>query len=285
MAASYPVAIKSFLTYVNQPSSPATIVPDPDHPGQTPPATVDLTLIRGKVTNEIHDEVIAVEKTMGITGPKPTVIPGTTTMGAEIKYLLNNKSAGQIDPANKAIYITTTPTHNHAHNQISGRPADDHKQYIRVDGTRAFTSPVNGRNATGSHHLVTLAQGQGAGLTHAQVQSIIQTQLTSSVNHPMRGPGPGRYRMTGGFYTGNTDIHGNAYIDFSYARFSRLISFVFMKNPFPGGSMLGYYAFQYMEDQLVLLSLSPEGATIQFIEDIVVDRQALIGMTWMALGA
>jgi hypothetical protein len=284
MAAAYPASIKAFLTYLNQPSTPATIVPDPDRPNQTPPATVDLTLIRGKVINEIHDEVMALEKTMGATGAKATVIPGTTTMGGEIRYLHNYKSSGKIDPANKVVYANTIPSHNHSHNEISALRADDHKQYMRVDGTRAFTAPVSAPNAANGHQLATLAQGQSAGLTSPQVASIIQSALTTSADHPMHGPGPGRYRMTGGFYTGQTDRNGNAFIDFSYARFSRLISFVYMKNPFPGLSMLGYYAYQYMEDQLILLSLSPQNATIQFIEDIVVDRQALIGMTWMALG-
>jgi len=48
--------------------------------------------------------------------------------------------------------------------------------------------------------------------------------------------------------------------------------------------MLGWPTFQYEEDQLILLAYDTRGAWIQFIEDIVVDRQAAVAMTWVALG-
>ena len=281
MAASYPSSIKSFLTYQDQPGNANHIVPDPSNPS----STIDLTIDRAKITNEIHDEVIAMEQNMGITGAKVTVVPGTTTMGQEIRYLYNNKSSGRIDTSNNAIYPTPPPSHNHVHAQLSGNNADVHTQYVRADGARGFSAAVRGKNATAGNHLATLSQAQGAGyLTAPQVRSIIQSTLNGKSAHPITGPAPQRYRMTGGRFYGLTDANGNAWIDFSAARFSGLLTFVFMKNPFPGESMLGWYTFQYMEDQLTLLSLSNQGAMIQFIEDIVVDRQAYVALTWMAVG-
>lgn len=285
MPASYPISIKSFLTYQDRPGL-NNIVTDPDHPGQT----VDLTIDRARITNEIHDEVAAVEKTMGVTGIPFTVVPGTRSMADEISYLYNNKSAGQPDPNNNAIYPMPPPSHNHTHVELSGLGADVHPQYIRVDGARAFTAPVTAPNATAGSHLATLAQATHSGyLTGPQVTSAVQAEINEDfadrgiVFHSVKGPAPQRYRMTGGHFYGPTDTNGNIYIDFSRARFAGLLTFVYMKNIFPGGSAYGYI-YQYQEDQLILLSLSNQGAWIQFIEDIIVDKQAAVAMSWMAVG-
>jgi hypothetical protein len=242
MAASYPTSIKSFLTYHDQPTNPSLVVPDPDNPGQT----VDLTLDRAKITNEIHDEVIAMEKTIGL-GYVPTAIPGTITMGAELDALYNGKSNGRIDPSNNAIYPLPPPSHNHVHNQLTGLDADDHPQYMRVDGARGFSAPVNGQWAWLPNHLCTLGQVQNADWqTSSQVNFLIWTTVTPVCPYPMAGPEwiSKRYRMTGGTFWGRTDVNGNAWIDFSAARFAGVLTFVYMKMPFPGGSAYGY-AYQY----------------------------------------
>lgn len=277
MAASYPISVKSFLTYQDQPGS-NNIVPDPDHPGQT----VDLTIDRAKITNEIHDEVIAVEKTIGI--PALAIIPGLRTYGSELNFLYNNKSSGIVDPTNNAIYPLPPPSHNHTHAYLAGNDADVHPQYMRVDGARSFSAPVSSPNAAGGHQLATLAQAQAPGyLNSAQVAAAVDSVVDSVAPYPMKGPAPQRYRMTGGHFSGITDANGNVRIDYSAARFSGVLTFVYMKNPFPGGSAYGY-VYQYEEDQLVLQEIDNNGAWIQFIEDIVVDRQALVSMTWMAVG-
>jgi hypothetical protein len=271
MAASYPTSIKSFLTYQNQPGDANHIVPDPSNPAQT----VDLTYDRAKVTNEIHDEVIAIEQTMGMLPPQP--------MGNAIFDLYFGKSPGIADPVTGAVPPAPPPSHNHGHQQIAGRDADDHPQYMRVDGARGFSAAVSAPDAWWSNQLITLEQGQGSGLNSSQVNSVIQTALANASTAPMTGPAPQRYRMTGGFLYGYTNASGNIYVDYSAANFAGILTFVYMKNPHPGGSHYGY-VYQYQEDQLALLSISNQGAWIQFIEDIVVDRQALVAMTWIAVG-
>jgi hypothetical protein len=263
MPASYPTSLKTFTTYQNQPG--------PD----------SLVLDVARITNEIHDEVVAIETTMG---PRPFLPPGQKSLGQSVQYLYYNKAPGHVG-ANNVIDPTQLPTHEHPHAQTTGRNADDHAQYVPASGARGFTAPISGHPSTSGNHLITWSQAVGSGLTAAQVQSIISTDLASSSDYPCTGPSAGRYKMTGGQYYGPTDGNGNVWIDFSPARFSRLVSFVYMKRPFPGESLLGWYTYQYIEDQLILLSLSTAGATVQFIEDIAVDRSALVCMTWMALGA
>ena len=284
MAASYPLSIKSFLTYQDQPPGSTSVVPDPNNPGQT----IDLTIDRAFITNEIHDEVISMEQNIG-TGPAATiVIPGTRTMGAEINALYNGKANGRVDPSNNAIYATAVPSHNHMHTELSALGADDHPQYMRVDGTRGFSAAVGGQPATASNHLATLGQVQAQNwLNSAEVQYAIDAQIVAESAHPVRGPAPQpypwRYRMTGGYFWGQSDANGLIRIDFSRAGFIGILSLVYMKMPFPGASAYGY-VYQYEEDQLVLIEVDNSGATIQFTEDIVVDRQAYVSMCWMVVG-
>lgn len=271
MAASYPISIKSFLTYQNQPGDNNHVVSDPSNPAQT----VDLTYDRAKITNEIHDEVIAIEKIMGMVPSRP--------MSSAILDLYYNKSPGIADPVTRVVPPDPPPSHNHVHAQTAGRDADDHPQYMRVDGARGFSAPVSAPDAWGGNHLVTLHQGQASGLNSAQVNSIIQSTLANASSYPMTGPANQRYRMTGGFLYGYTNSSGNIYVDYSAANFAGILTFVYVKNPHPGTSRFGY-KYQYQEDQLALTSISNRGAWIQFIEDIVVDRLAHVALTWMVVG-
>lgn len=284
MAASYPVSIKSFLTYQDQPGDAAHIIPDPTNP--IPGSTIDLTIDRAKITNEIHDEVIAMEGTIGVGyQPGTTVIPGTRTLGKEVDWLYNNKANGRIDPSNNAIYPLPPPSHNHVHSQLSGLSADVHPQYVRVDGSRGFSAPVKGQWAASTNQLVPLAQTQSAGyLNSSQVEFIIYTTVLSKCPHPMICVrDPQRYRMTGGWSAGYTDSNGLFRIDYSAAHFRGVATLVYMKMPFPGPSAYGY-TYQYEEDQLTLIEIDNNGAWIQFSEDVMVDRQAWVSMTWMVLG-
>jgi hypothetical protein len=278
----YPLAIRDFVTYLDQPQDGTKIfiVQNPD--GTT--TTVDLTLDSDTVTRDLHTEILSLEQTVGAP---PFLVPKTTSLGGSIQWLYANKAAGRVD-VRGAITPPPPPAHRHYHVQTTALGADDHHQYMRVDGTRGFSAVVTAPAATSSHHLINLSQAKTAGLNSSQVSSIIQSTLASQKlvpgEHNITGPDGRRWKMAGGVAQGYTDINGNLWVDLTECRFSGILSFMWMKMPFPGESMLGWYAYQYMEDQLILMGLSNQGALIQFIEDIRVDRQALVCMCWMALG-
>jgi len=267
-AQRYPLAIRDFVTYQNQPQDGTKIFVAQNPDGTT--TTIDLTLDSATVTRDLHTEIISLEQTIGA---KPFMVPTTNTVGGSIRWLYGNKS---------------DIIHSHLHRTSTALGADDHPQYMRVDGTRRFTAPVTAPGATKGNDLINLSQAKTAGLNSSQVQGIINSTLAAqkfvSGEANLTGPDGRRWKMAGGMAQGYTDINGNLTVDLTPARFSGIRSFIYCKMPFPGGSMLGWYAYQYMEDQLVLLGLSNTTAIIQFIEDIRVDRQALVCMCWMALG-
>jgi len=278
----YPLAIRDFVKYQNQPQdgTKVFIIQNPD--GTT--TTVDLTLDSDVVTKDLHAEITSLEKTVGA----PTfLVPKTTDLGSSIRWLYYNKSTGRVD-ARRVIAPPPLPSHNHYHQTARGRPADDHPQSMRVDGSRHFTAPVSAPSAAAAHQLITLSQAKTAGINSYQVEKIINSTLADQKldanDNNITGPDNRKWKMAGGVAQGYTDINGSLWVDLTSARFSELGTFVYMKMPFPGESMLGWYAYQYMEDQLVLLSMDARGAWIQFIEDIRVDRQALVCLCWMALG-
>ena len=299
-AARYPQSIRSFVTYQNQPggSDRFMVTPDPT-PGSTATITTDLTLDAAAVTRDIQTEIVSMENTVGI---KPFKVPGTTNLSKSIYWLYYNLSGGHVD--SRGCIINSPPMHTHHHHDtvfihayVDDRghhwPAmvdntDDHTQYVRVDGVRGFNAPVAGVAGSYAHDLITLSQAQNAGLTGAQVNQIIQSSLTAALNDPNLAPcrsfTGGRLKLAGGYFYGPTDVNGVIWIDFSQCHFSQLLTFVYGKNNFPGGSMLGWPTFQYEEDQLILLGMDSRGASIQFIEDIVVDTSAMVAMTWVALG-
>jgi len=261
MPAAYPTSIKTFVTYQDQPG--------PD----------SLVLDTAFISNEMHNEIVAIEQVIGIG--RYWQLFGS--YGKAILWAFNNLAPGYVD-AHGVIDPTRTPTHTHLHMKMADRGHDDHTQYVRVDGARGFSGAVTSPPAIQHNQLANLGQVRGSGLTADQAEAIIQATLKASRDFPVTGPGPGRYRMAGGVEHGPTDANGNLYVSFAAANFSHLVSFVYMKMPFPGLSMLGWPQYQYIEDQLILLSLSPAGAWIQFIEDIAVDRQASVAMVWIALG-
>jgi hypothetical protein len=292
----YPVRTRDFVTYQDQPGDANHIITGPD--GSTP---LDLTVDFAIVTKDLHTEIISMEQAIGAP---PYLVPKTTTLAGSTQWLFLNKAAGRVD-ARGAITPPPTnlstgpgdrsgaipqgpPTHSHEHKTSTLRNADDHHQYMRVDGGRAFSAAATAPAATAAKHLINLSQAKAAGLNSTQVQSIITSALAAQKlnpgEHNITGPDSRRWKMAGGVAQGYTDMNGNLSVDLKPARFAGILSFTYMKMPFPGGSMLGWYAYQYMEDQLILLALSVQGAVIQFIEDIRVDRQALVCMCWMALG-
>ena len=275
----YPLSIRDFVTYQDQPGDANHIITAPDGVTQ-----IDLTIDSAIITKDLHSEIISMEQTIGA----PTyLVPKTTTLGGSIKWLYTNKSTGRVDSLG-AIMPSPLPTHYHPHASASGLAADDHPQYMRVDGHRAFSAAVTAPAAAKGNQLITLSQAKVAGLNSSQVETIIQQTLAAQKlvpgEHNITGPDGRRWKMAGGVAQGYTDVNGNLWVDLTPARFAGILSFIYMKMPFPGESMLGWYNYQYMEDQLVLMGLSVQGALIQFIEDIRVDRQAFVCMCWMALG-
>jgi hypothetical protein len=264
----YPLAIRDFVTYLDQPGGAGRYLIVQNSDGTT--TTIDLTLDSAVVTKDVQTEIVSLEQTIGT---KPFMTPGASTVGASIQYLYN--------------YMADR-THNHRHFMSKSLTADDHPQYMPVNGSRAFRAPVTAPGAKTANELINLSQAKIAGLTYTQVQATINNTLAAQKlvpgEHNITGPDNRRWKMAGGVAQGYTDGNGNLWVDLSPAKFNGILSFNYMKMPFPGGSMLGWYAYQYMEDQLVLMALSNSGAMIQFIEDIAVDRQALVCMCWIALG-
>jgi hypothetical protein len=286
MPASYPVSLATFLTYVDQPWVPGDTITAPDGVTQ-----IDLTIDDALITRQIHEEIVAIEKTIGVS-PFEIPVLGRSPVGTQIMWIYNNKAWGRVD-ANNIVQPQPPPSHNHQHGTSTGLTHDDHPQYMTASGDsgrpHGFTQPVTGQPAKASTGLVTYNQVLGYHyLTAAQVRQTIASELSEAVGDPhqapMTGPTSGHYRVTGGYFYGPSDTNGVITINFSRAHFSSILTFLFMKRPFPGESMLGWYNYQYMEDQLLLVNLTNHSASIQFIEDIVVDRQAAVSLTWIAIG-
>lgn len=284
----YPFWIREFVTYKDQPAGIAgdgVTITDPTKVYVAGDGTLtDLTLDSAVVTKDLQTEITSLEQTIGAPA---YLVPKTTSLGASIQWLYTHKSTGQVD-SRGAIMPPPAPTHSHLHQASTALNADDHPMYMRVDGGRAFSAPVTAPAATNAHQLINLSQAKVAGLNSSQVQTIINQTLAAQKLVPgeagVTGPDGRRWKLAGGVAQGYTDVNGNLWVDLTPCQFSGILSFIFMKMPFPGLSMLGWYNYQYMEDQLLLLGLSTQGALIQFIEDIRVDRQATVCMCWIALG-
>jgi outer membrane protein OmpA-like peptidoglycan-associated protein len=194
VAASYPAAIKSFATFADQPG-------DPNSP--------DLTIVHAQHLNELHDEVRAIETTLGAA-------PFVGLPFQSLNRLLLDLRA------NKAPLV-----HRHGHSDLGGDAAgNDHPQYARTDGSTAFTAPIGGVAATRGDQLVTWGQAQNAGfLTASQVNS----QITAGLLGFLRGV-PNGLACTGGFHIEATDPNGNITVWYP-GIFRNNPVFVFAKSP------------------------------------------------------
>jgi hypothetical protein len=259
VTASYPGSIKSFIVYQDQPG--------PDN------VTIDYAYI----TNEIHDEIIAVENTIGA---RPFTIPPAQSIGDSIS----------------ALYHDTAPiNHGHSHSDLINLTSDDHVQYVRTDGTRGFSQPVSSPQAWSANQLLRYDQITNAGITAATFLNQLNGWF-SALGHQVTGAGgtlpqwlwgaPPRtfgWKVTAGISLGYTDANGNLFVSFAGAFQYMVLSFSFLRLPIPGGSHFGY-VYQYMEDQLLVRGISNRGAMVEFIEDIAIDKQAWVGVSWIALG-
>jgi hypothetical protein len=265
MTAQYPTSLASFVTYQDQPGPLA------------------LTLDTAFITNQIHDEVVAVEKTIGVrpwvnTPPSPPAVlqtkttttpkPPPKTLGGSVAYLYMNK-AGLV--------------HEHVHASLANLLVDAHTQYMPVNASRGFSAPITSPPAAHSNQLVNYSQVDGVGITTTQMQDIINNELAHQ-NGPPAQSWYSQFKIMGGVAQGYTDANGLLYVPFGSGFRTGVLTFVYMKMPYYLPSYFYGYVYQYEEDQLVLASLTDQGATIQFIEDIQVDRQAWVSMCWIAVG-
>ena len=264
MPASYPLSIKTFLTYQDQPGTNNIIAPsDPTNP--TPGTPYDLTIDRARITNDIHDEVISIEKApaVGITGPQTTVIPGTTTMGSEIQALFTGKASGQVDPSNNAIYPSESG-HNHVHNQLTGSDQNVHPQYMMVDGEPNLASgalcqsPAKTLQRRITLSLSVRTQGMGY-ITYPQgpVRDFHDGEAARPISngrdhlHTIAAVPHDRWSSSGCYRLQWPDVdrlHPRP-------RFSGVLTVIYMKVPYPGPSVYGY-TYQYEEDQLLLMAIN-----------------------------
>lgn len=255
MAASFPTSIKFFNTFVDQ----AGGLPNPN-----------LAIDFAANTNELHDEVVAIESLLG-TMP----FSGTpyTTLGGALSDL----------------YINKAPvTHTHAHSSLLGdNVGDDHPQYIRVDGTRGFTGPVTAPAAAVNSQLATLGQVQGLNFsTNASVAALIAAAVAPlcigefSQSGPMPGmPNPidDSWMVTGGYVDFTTDISGNISVFYTGVFTQTVIAFCPINMP------TGAYDWRFSECTVISTTLT--GSVVQFVDHngaVIGNRE--VAFSWIALG-
>jgi hypothetical protein len=225
--------------------------------------------------NEIHSEVYAIESTLG-TNPFYST-PYSTFSGA-IQDLYLNKA-----PA----------THQHAHNALlQDNVGDDHEQYIRTDGTRAFTGPVGGQNAVAGNQLVPLRQLQGLGyINTGQAQAIIDGAVATLLRGAWGGPPLGQWGPTpaqpnwtlkGGSAQVCTNGSGIVTVSFGSAFISLVQAFIATKIPAPGGQ--GCPPYNHIEAQLTLVGVSLSTVSVQFSHDYSWQPGMWVAFNWLAIG-
>jgi len=228
--------------------------------------------------NECHDEIQALEKTLG-TNPFNTT--PYTTFGGAIQDLYANKS-----PAN----------HFHYHRNLSGDASgNDHPQYIMVNGYPGFSRPVSGHAGTAPSDLVPLSQLQGFGFQNAaQVRAMVDAAVNGDIAAATAGVMAGTkggtpllgsttsvdWRITGGLTSGCTLNNGVFVIPFGTS-FSCIQAFSCTKIP-PQGS--GCPPYNWIEAQVTLLSVSQTQALVQVSHDYSWQPNMRFSCTWIVMG-
>ena len=155
MASSYPVSIKTWQTFVDY---------------------QDINYAEN--LNEVHDEILAIEQTLG-TNPFSGLPTTYTGLNAALTDLYQNKA-----PA----------AHTHLHSALQGdSTGDDHPQYALLSGA-VFTGPVTAPPAVSSGQLATLAQLQSAGLAN---QSAVQGEINAALASQCKGAPSGSVPLVG----------------------------------------------------------------------------------------
>lgn len=177
MTASYPYKIKTFQTFQD---------------------FEDINY--AEHLNEVHDEIIAIETTLGVN-PFLNLPTSYVSLNAALTDLFENKAP---------------LTHIHKHSSLSGdATGNDHPQYALLTGAN-FVGPVTAPPAATKTQAVNLAQLQAQGFADEQaVQGEINTQLASRCRGAPSGSVSlfGRatqygWTLIGGYNEGDTNTSG-----------------------------------------------------------------------------
>jgi hypothetical protein len=227
--------------------------------------------------NEIHDEVISIERTLGAN---PLAGTGYVSIGQGLQDLKTNK-------ADLGHY------HDHAALHGDGPPADDHPQYMRTDGSRNFTGPVQSPWAVNNNQLVPIGQlyaqqyinvPQAEWIIGVMLGNLIRGAFPGPPTSPLAGPFPPtpQWTLTGGTMVGVTDGNGWLTCNFGGTFKGMVMAFVATKIPVgPGG---GRPAYNYIEAQLTLVVITLGGASVAFSHDYSFQRGLNAAYTWIAIG-
>jgi hypothetical protein len=259
MAATFPAAIKVFTVFHDY-----------------------TDIIFALSINECHDEIQALEKTLGANPFNGTPY---TSFGGAIQDLYQNKA-----PANH--------THVH-HNLLNDTTGNDHPQYIQVNGYPGFSRPVAGVAGSAPADLVPLHQLQSFGfLNSAQIQAMVNA-ATASLMAGAKGGTPlvggttsTAWRITGGTVSGCTNGNGQITVNFDGSPpgtpnpkiiFGHCVqAFTCTKLP-PQGSG-GCPPYNWIEAQMTLLGASGSGATVQFSHDYSWQANMWVSFSWIVMG-
>lgn len=255
MAASYPNAIKIFQTFQDQ-----------------------TQIIYSGHINEIHDEVVALESTIGTN-------PFVGTPYSSIAGAIND------------LYLNKAPlAHPHAHSALQGLTNDDHTQYVRTDGSRGFTAPVAAPNAVSGGQLATLGQvtGQGYlspgaanGLIAAAAAYLVNTRFAASAATPglfgFPNQGGVGWSLTGGYNVGNTDGSGRITQSLGSAFPTMLLAFIATKVVAPGGGTDPPYNALTASDPTVI-SGTNTAVILEFNAGATVLTNQQVAYCWVAVG-
>jgi hypothetical protein len=222
--------------------------------------------------NECHDEIQALEKTLGANPFAGT--PYISFSGA-IQDLFLNKA-----PINH--------THGH-HDLLDDTVGNDHPQYIQINGYPGFSRPVTGKAGSAPADLVPLSQLQSFGYqNNAQVVAAVNA-ATSNLMAGARGGAPllgasasTAWRITGGLFSGCTDGSGRVTVPFGITYGQVVQSFSATKlPPAPGG---GCAPYNWIEAQMTLVGVAGNSATVQFSHDYSWQAGMWVTFTWIVMG-
>jgi len=228
--------------------------------------------------NECHDEIQALEKTLGTNPFSGT--PYLSFSGA-IQDLYVNKA-----PANH--------THLH-HSLLDEAVGNDHPQYIQINGYPGFSRPVTGVAGSAPGDLVPLSQLQSFGYQNAsQVQTMVNKATVSLMTGatlmagskggtPLSGSTSSTaWRIQGGVFSGCTDANGQITVPFGTNYGQCVQAFTCTKLPPIGSGPCPPY--NWIEAQVTLVGASGSGATVQFSHDYSWQPNMWVSFSWIAMG-
>jgi hypothetical protein len=249
MAATFPAAIKVFTVFHNY-----------------------TDIIWALSINECHDEIQALEKTLGAN---PFASTPYTSFGGAIQDLYLNKA-----PINH--------THGH-HDLLNDTVGNDHPQYIQVTGYPGFSRPVAGKAGTAPADLVPLSQLQSFGYQNAaQVQAAVNAATANLMAGARGGPpllgatSSTAWRITGGLFSGCTDGNGQVTVPFGIAYGQCVQAFSCTKLPPQGSGPCPPY--NWIEAQMTLVGVAGNSARVQFSHDYSWQPNMWVSFTWIVMG-